>query len=303
MQDGKSSQTAQYIAFCRALETQEQPARRLFCDPYAFALLSNPYRMFARIAHVPILRKLIYAILDLALPYTRSSAVVRTRAIDDLVREAIRSGVGQLVLLGAGFDSRGYRLEEAGKITVFEVDHPATQQVKKELLKTCMGRLPTNIRYVAVDFEQDNLEARLAESGYDPATLAIVVWEGVISYLTESAVQSTFAILSRLLTPSSSLIFTYTDLGDLNETKALPGVRRWRFWSGVSGEPFIYGLNPDTLAEMLKSYQFLLQSDVSTAEIAQRYCHPLGRREPGNRAYRLATAIRMNSPLRSHRGS
>ena len=203
MQDGKASQTAQYIAFCRALETQEQPARRLFDDPYAFALLSDSYRMFARLAHLPILGKLVYAILDLGWPYTRSSGVVRTRAIEDLVRDAIRSGARQLVLLGAGFDSRGCRLEEAGKITVFEVDHPATQQVKKERLKTCMDRLPANIRYVTVDFERDNLEAKLAESGYDPATPAIAVWEGVISYLTESAVQGTFAVLARLLAPSS----------------------------------------------------------------------------------------------------
>ena len=295
MQDGKASQTAQYIAFCRALETQEQPARRLFDDPYAFALLSDPYRMFARLAHLPILGKLVYAILDLGWPYTRSSGVVRTRAIDDLVRDAIRSGARQLVLLGAGFDSRGCRLEEAGKITVFEVDHPATQQVKKERLKTCMDRLPANIRYVAVDFERDNLEAKLAESGYDPATPAIAVWEGVISYLTESAVQGTFAVLARLLAPSSFLIFTYTHKGALDGSKAFPGARRWRSWSSVSGEPFIYGLNPDTLAEMLKPYRFLLQSDASTAEIARRYCPPLGRREPGNRAYRVATATRMEA--------
>jgi methyltransferase (TIGR00027 family) len=277
------------------LETQEQPARRLFDDPYAFALLSDPYRMFARLAHLPILGKLVYAILDLGWPYTRSSGVVRTRAIDDLVRDAIRSGARQLVLLGAGFDSRGCRLEEAGKITVFEVDHPATQQVKKERLKTCMDRLPANIRYVTVDFERDNLEAKLAESGYDPATPAIAVWEGVISYLTESAVQGTFAVLARLLAPSSFLIFTYTHKGALDGSKAFPGAHRWRSWSSVSGEPFIYGLNPDTLAEMLKPYRFLLQSDASTAEIARRYCPPLGRREPGNRAYRVATATRMEA--------
>lgn len=194
MKDGKASQTAQYIAFCRALETQEQPVRRLFDDPYAFALLSAPYRMLAHLAHLPILGKMVRTTLDLALPYARSSAVVRTRAIDDLVRDAIRSGGRQLVLLGAGFDSRGCRLEEAGEITVFEVDHPATQQVKKERLKTCLDRLPANIRYVAVDFEQDNLEAKLSESGYDRAAPAIVVWEGVICYLRESAVQSTFAV-------------------------------------------------------------------------------------------------------------
>ena len=95
MQDGKPSQTAQYIAFCRALETQEQSLKRLFNDPFAFLMLSAPYRMFVRLAHIPILGKLIYIILDMGLPYTRSSAVVRTRAIDDLVRDAIRNGGGE----------------------------------------------------------------------------------------------------------------------------------------------------------------------------------------------------------------
>jgi methyltransferase (TIGR00027 family) len=206
MQDRKASQTAQYIAFCRALETQEQAVRRLFDDSYAFALLSAPYRMFARLAHLPILGKMVRTTLDLALPYTRSSAVVRTRAIDDLVRDAIRSGARQLVLVGAGFDSRGCRLDEAREIEVFEVDHPTTQRVKRERLHVYRGKLPTNIKYVAVDFERDAIEARLIESGYNPAIQSVVVWEGVIDYLTESAVQSTLTVLARLLAPYSLLI-------------------------------------------------------------------------------------------------
>lgn len=293
MQDGKESQTAQYIAFCRALETQEQQARRLFDDPYAFALLSDSYRMFARLARLPIIGKLIYAILDLGWPYSRSSAVVRTRAIDDLVRDAIRSGARQLVLLGAGLDSRGCRMDEATEIEVFEVDHPATQHIKKERLHACMGKLPANVRYVAVDFERDALETKLVESGYNSAVQTVVVWEGVIDYLTESAVQSTLAVLARLLSPPSFLIFTYTDKGALDGSKAFRGARRWRSLSRAGGEPFLFGLNPDTLAEVLKPYRFQLESDASTAEIARRYNSPLGRTEPGNRAYRVATARRM----------
>lgn len=295
MQDRKASQTAQYIAFCRALETQEQPVRRLFDDSYAFALLSAPYRMFARLAYLPILGKMVRTTLDLALPYTRSSAVVRTRAIDDLVCGAIRSGARQLVLLGAGFDSRGCRLDEAREIEVFEVDHPTTQRVKRERLHACRGKLPTNIKYVSVDFERDAIEARLIESGYNPAIQSVVVWEGVIDYLTDSAVQSTLTVLARLLAPYSLLIFTYTHKSALDGSKTFHGARRWRYLSRVSGEPFIFGFDPDMLAEVLKSHSLLLQSDASTAEIAQRYCPPLGRREPGNRAYRLSTAIRMNS--------
>jgi methyltransferase (TIGR00027 family) len=279
------------------LETQQQPERRLFNDPFAFALLSSPYRIFARVAHLPLIGKLVYAILDLGWPYTRSSAVVRTRAIDDLVRDAIRRGARQLVLLGAGLDSRGSRLDEAGEIAVFEVDHPATQRVKKQRFHACMGKLPANIRYVAMDFERDALEAKLLESGYDPAVRAVVVWEGVIDYLTESAVQSTLAVLARLLAPSSALIFTYTYKGVMDGSEPFPGARRWRTWSRVSGEPFLFGFNPEMLVEILKPHLFLLQSDASTEEIARCYCSPPGRREPGNRAHRVATAKRTETQL------
>jgi O-methyltransferase involved in polyketide biosynthesis len=148
---------------------------------------------------------------------------------------------------------------------------------------------------VAIDFERDALEAKLIESGYNPAVQTVVVWEGVIDSLTESAVQSTLAVLARLLAPSSLLIFTYTDKGALDGSKAFPGARRWRSWSSVSGEPFLFGFNPDTLADVLKPYRFQLQSDASTEEIARRYCSPLGRIEPGNRAYRVATARRVET--------
>lgn len=139
--------------------------RRLFDDPFALALLSGSYRTLARIAHIPMLGKLVYTLLDLGWLYSRSFAVVRTRAIDELVRDAIRGGARHLVLLGAGFDSRGSRLDEAGEIAVFEVDHPARQQVKKERFHAIMAEPPSNLRYVAVDFERDALEEKLIYSG------------------------------------------------------------------------------------------------------------------------------------------
>jgi len=297
MKERSESQTAQYIAFCRALETQAPPSLRLFDDPLATALLSGAYRAFARGAGFPVLGKLVNAVLDLGWPYSRSSAVVRTRAIDERVREAIRSGARQLVLLGAGLGSRGCRLDEAEDIAVLEVDHPATQRVKKERLHAYMGKLPANIKYVPVDFECEDLESRLIESGYDPTIQSVVVWEGVIDYLTESAIQKTLGALARLLAPSSLLIFTYTHRGALDGSKRFRGARRWRYLSKVGGESFIFGFDPAALAEALKPHRFRLQSDASTAEIAQRYCPPLGRRESGNPAYRVATALRTDSPV------
>lgn len=293
MREGKASSTAQYMAFFRALETQQPETQRLFDDPYALILLPGSLRAFARLARLPVVGNLVLGVLELGWPYTRSSGVVRTRAIDDLVEEAIESGAGQLVLLGAGFDTRGHRLERATKIPVFEVDHPATQQAKRQRLKLCVDPVPANISYVPVDFEQNSLDARLLEKGYDPKVPAVVVWEGVISYLTESAVRRTLSTLAGLLPPASCLVFTYVHIGVLDGSSAFPGARRWRSWVSFSGEPFIFGFDPVRLAETLKDFGFGLQSDQSTEEIARQYCAPLGRREPGSEAYRVATAIRV----------
>jgi O-methyltransferase involved in polyketide biosynthesis len=92
------------------------------------------------------------------------------------------------------------------------------------------------------------------------------------------------------MAPSSLLIFTYTDKGALDGSKAFRGARRWRSLSKAGGEPFLFGFNPNMLADVLKPYRFRLVSDASTAEIAQSYCSSLRRTESGNPAYRVATA-------------
>lgn len=292
MRDQRTSRTAEYMAFFRALESMEPAGRRLFTDPYAFPLLGGPLRAFARIAPFPLAGSLVRTILELGWPYTRSSGVLRTRAIDDLVSDAIRGGAGQLVLLGAGFDSRAYRMPEATKIATFEVDHPATQRAKRERLGALTGQLNVNVQFVPVDFEKDDLGSKLIQAGFDPAIATVAVWEGVISYLTRPAVEGTFALLRRLLVPRSHLVFTYVHKGALDGSRAFPGARRWKSWVRFSGEPFVFGLDPDTLPTTLRSFGFILRSDESTEQIGHRCCAPLGRKEPGSQLYRVASAVR-----------
>jgi methyltransferase (TIGR00027 family) len=292
MHGHQPSRTAEYMALFRAVETAERPPRRLFEDSYAIPLLSGTLKTLAQIAQLPFVGRLVPVVLDFGWPRTRSSGVVRTRFIDDLVREAIRTGAQQLVLLGAGFDSRPYRLEEARGISVFEVDHPATQRTKCERLQDSLGSLPRNIRFVAVDFEKDNLERELARADFDDKTPAVVVWEGVVSYLTELAVRGTLSTLSRLLPPSSRLIFTYVDKAALDGSINFPGSRRWKSRVRRSREPFIFGFAPATLAQTLRAYGFVLQSDLATADAARQYRASTGRNEAGSEIYRVTTAIR-----------
>jgi methyltransferase (TIGR00027 family) len=111
-----------------------------------------------------------------------------------------------LLLLGAGYDSRAYRLPEAAGINAFEVDHPATQAVKARLIDP-----PGRVRLVPVDLLRDELEPALATAGFDHSVRTVAVWEGVTNYLDAEAVDGTFRYLRGATPPGSRLIFTYID--------------------------------------------------------------------------------------------
>jgi methyltransferase (TIGR00027 family) len=280
------------MALFRAVETAEPADRRLFDDPFAAALLTGRLKALAAFASLPAIGRLATYLLDLGWPRTRSSAVVRTRLIDDLVRQAIRSGARQALLLGAGFDSRPYRLEELRGVPLFEVDHPATQRAKRQRLQAHRGPLPANVCFVPVDFEEDDLETTLLHAGFDTTVAAVAVWEGVVSYLTPAAVDQSFRTLARILSQGSQLIFSYVHQGALDGSVAFREARRWKSSVRKSGEPFIFGFDPAALADYLRPRGFALVSDVSTAEAAKSYCEPLHRSEPGSELYRIAAAQR-----------
>jgi methyltransferase (TIGR00027 family) len=286
------SRTAEYMALFRAVENAERPSRRLFEDPYAIPFLSGTLKALAQIAQISGMGRLVRTFLDLGWPCTRSSGVVRTRLIDDMVRDSIHAGTQQLVLLGAGFDSRAFRLDETRCIRTFEVDHPATQRAKRERLKRLLEPLPGNVRFVEVNFEKDDLEFKLSQAGFDAKIPAVVLWEGVVSYLTEPAVNANLVVLSRLLAPQSRLILTYVHKGALDGSLTFRGSRRWTSWVRRSHEPFLFGFDPVVLANTVSRFGFQLESDASTADAAKHYCSTNGRRETGSELYRVASMLR-----------
>jgi methyltransferase (TIGR00027 family) len=292
MRHNLPSRTAEYMALFRAVETAERPGRRLFEDPFAIPLLSGTLKALAKAAQIPGLGRSVRAFLDFGWPYTRSSGVVRTRLIDDLVRDSIRAGVRQFVLLGAGFDSRAFRLTEVKGIPTFEVDHPATQRAKRARLRLAMKHPPGNVHFVEVDFEKDNLGFKLRRAGFDEKIPTLVLWEGVVSYLSEPSVNANLMLLSRLLAPDSRLILTYVHKGALDGSAAFQGSQRWSSWVKRSGEPFIFGFDPATLACTLSQFGFRLESDVSTADAAKLYSLGNGRIESGSELYRVASMTR-----------
>jgi methyltransferase (TIGR00027 family) len=264
---GSASQTAEYVALFRAIETARPEDERLFSDPLAAAFLTGRLKRAALAARMPLGGDAVSRYIDTRWPGPRLSAVVRTRVIDDAVREALGAGCAQLVLLGAGYDTRPYRLPEAAGVDAFEVDHPATQAIKREVLERELPAIPEAVRFVAVDFERDSLADALDAAGLRRDVKTCVVWEGVFSYLTIEAIDATLGWCVGACPPGSRLILTYLDQQAIEKR----GERSaWIAAVEDAGEPFITGLDPSDAPRFFAERGLELLSDESTRESAQR---------------------------------
>ena len=135
--------------------------------------------------------------------------IIRTRFIEERLEHAIRDGMSQVVILGAGFDTRAYRLTELLKAArVFEVDQPSTQEYKKRRIRETGIEVPPNLTYVPVDFRHDKLGDVLTAAGYDSSQKTFFIWEGVTMYLPEAAVEETLRWVAAQA-PGSTIIFDF----------------------------------------------------------------------------------------------
>lgn len=210
--------------------------------------------------------------------------MVRTRFIDDKLERAVRAGARQFVILGAGFDSRAYRLRALLQgVRVIEVDKPETQAHKKRRVQEAAGGIPPNLTYAAIDFRRDDLGRVLADAGYDPALRTFFIWEGVTMYLPEEAVRQTLSWVAQHAGPGSTIVFDFAHkrLIELIHTirdehlpteaarVAMARVRQITKW----GEPWIFGIEEGQEREFLGSVGLELRElmSMSGEEATRRY--------------------------------
>lgn len=290
-----ASRTARYVALYRALETSERARPPLFEDPFAPTFLPCSLRLAAHVAHMPGLRSVLLRYADHKAPGARTSAVARTRFIDDQVRAAVNAGIQQFVLLGAGFDARALRMRELQNAHVFEVDRLDTQR-EKRAKHAALGVEPgARVHYVGMDLQQCNdLQAAIAVHGFDCSQPSLFIWEGVTNYLDSQTVERTLASIGRAAA-GSRLVFTYVHRGLLDgsvtfdaSAKPLQAVRRL-------GEPWTFGLDPREVPAFLSKFHLVLEADLGADTYRRRYLgETSGLRGYG--FYRLATAHVLGSP-------
>ena len=274
MRAGQPSRTARQNALFRALEARRPPADRVADDPLAVGFLTPEFRLLAGAARVPPARRLIENVIDRRWPCVRGGVVARTRLIDESVVAALPR-VEQALILGAGFDTRAYRLAPLREVAVFEVDHPATQAAKQRILARSPGRLPASVTFVPVVFGADDPARELADFGFVSGASTLVLWEGVTNYLDPQAVDTTFRFLASAAGPGSPVLFTYVDRGILDGSAAFDGAETTMWAVRRVGEPFTFGLNPEEVREYLAERGFELGSDTVVRDAAERF-YPAG---------------------------
>lgn len=281
--------TAQTMALQRALETARPSASRLFTDPLAVGLLDRPLRAVAVAARIPVAGGLVARAYDSVWPGPRPSAVARTRLIDDTVTDLIAAGVTRVVLLGAGFDSRAWRLDALRAAEVIEIDLPGTQEAKRAAVAR-IGADPGRVRFLAVDLANADLEEAVRATGFESGQRTLFLWEGVTNYLSAEAVDRTLAAIRALAGAGGQLLFTYVHAGALDGSVDFPEARRWVRSVRRVGEPWTFGLVPAQLPQYLAERGYTLAWEESTAAAGRRYFGAMGRDDRASELYRVALA-------------
>jgi methyltransferase (TIGR00027 family) len=239
---------------------------------------------------------LIRRYIDRRWPGSRTSAIARTRFIDDAATMAA-VGADQAVILGAGFDARAYRLDALKSLRVFEVDHPSTSAAKRKSVEEALGRAPGHVRFVPVDFERESLAGAMKSAGYDRARRSLFIWEGVTNYLSEAAVDATLRWCAEAR-DGSVVIFTYVDRRVLESPGEFYGMAALRATLDAAGERWTFGLEPERMSGYLAERGLELEADVAATEYRRRCYGDSAAAMRGYEFYRIAVA-RVRNAIRA----
>ena len=277
------------MALFRAIESTRKQSRRLFNDPMAKWFLSSSFRIVAGLSRLPGIYNIFIGIIDRRWPGARTSGVARTRAIDDLTIEALSNGTKQIVLLGAGFDSRPYRLNGMESAIIYEVDHPATSSRKQAIVRRFSVRTPANVKFVPMDFDKDDLGTELSGAGFKSSLSTFIIWEGVSNYLTSEAVDKTFLWCGGA-SAAGKVVFTYIDQEVLTNPRSFYGTARISDLLEGVGEKWTFGMDPSELGHYLERMHLKLENDYNAIQYREKYFASESVKMKGYEFYHVAVA-------------
>lgn len=268
------------------MEMFEPSSLRIFEDNLVIELLPPLARFMLRRAWI---RAWFKNWFERQAPGIRGALLCRTRSIDDMVQAGIARGLRNVVILGAGLDTRAYRLPELANTRVFELDLPHVQASKRTRLGQRLPAPPSHVRFVPIDFNLEPFDTALAASGFDRSQPALFVWEGVSQYLQPAAVDAVLRTIASMAC-GSELVFTYV-LEEAVTGRFRPDrSEAFRKVTRRLPEPWLFGIDPSSLEALLADRGLVLCEDLGAEQHIARYLQPIHRDLTVSQIERIARA-------------
>jgi methyltransferase (TIGR00027 family) len=267
----QASETAVLAALARASAVEDTR----FPEPGGDTLVRKLLPASARRLLWPIIRGFMRWALGRRMPGAYGFVYARTRVIDEHVRQAIAEGATQLIIVGAGLDTRALRFAKPG-LTVFEVDQVLTQVFKRErLVAAKIDPTGNGTRYVSYDFNRGRLIDVLMSQGFKREERTCIVAEGFTFYVKPPVIYSLLGFLSGDCAPGSTIAFDYIDAATAEGTTKDKWAKRTRKEVAKRGEPFQFGIHFGSLGEHLEPMGLTVIRDYHAEELEQAYGLPI----------------------------
>jgi methyltransferase (TIGR00027 family) len=256
MRTGHASMTARAVATRRAVhQLIDRPV--VLDDPIAVPILGPEF--FADPARHSDPRARAF----------RAFMVARSRYSEDSLASAVANGVTQYAILGAGLDTFAYR-NPFSSLQVFEVDFPATQDFKRDMLRSASIAEPASLTYVPLDFEHQTLAEGLAAAGFDSRHQTYFSWLGVVPYLTLPAFRATLDLVAAM--PSGSgVTFDYAVAHEELSPRMQAARKALASRVAAAGEPFQLYFRTEQMENELKTAGFQHIQQLDAIDLNERY--------------------------------
>lgn len=267
--ENKPSDSAMYVAFCRALSTYDPREEIRGHDALAEIFLPDHFIQALKAPGGPeSLRKRF----DAGIPGTYEFFTARTAYLDAIVQQALQENIPQLVFLGAGYDSRPYRMRGSIQETwIYELDIESTQLEKQSILQKHKVPIPPQLHYVSINFNTDSIEDVLQKTGYDPDQETLFIWEGVTYYLPKETIDATLQTIRKISSSGSTVCFEYMiDAPDITQRygvkEALESMR-----VRYPNEPVMFKIPEGGIPSFLAERGYTLLEHLSPEDMEKRF--------------------------------
>ena len=269
----KAAKTGPGAMVLVAIEQGFPPKERIIDDRLAYPILPLGSRVWVRLIN-PV-RNWIVAKTEERVPGLWGGIMGRKCFIDEAVATAVTGPIETVVNLGAGFDTRSFRLPELASVPVWEVDQPGSTDAKRRRLETIFGEVPAHVTLVPMDFDREDLGSVLASHGYPADKRTFFIWEGVTQYLTEPGIRQTFDLLGTA-PAGSRLVFTYTPK-DFIDGRVSYGHEFLYEKMRVKDTIWHFGIDPESIDGFLGEHGWRVLEHLGYDELGERYVKPTGR--------------------------